>query len=127
MSSMSAAATRSGIALVAVLAAALLTGCGSSSSETAATASGSGSGGANSVKVAGYAYEPADLTVSAGTTVTFTNRDSTPHTATSKTPGAFDSGSIDTGGSGEITLEETGTFEYYCQFHPFMKGKITVE
>lgn len=74
-----------------------------------------------------YTYAPATITVPVGTTVTFTNRDSTPHTATSKKPGAFESGSIDTGRSGEVKLEQAGTFAYYCAFHPFMKGTIVVE
>jgi hypothetical protein len=55
------------------------------------------------------------------------HRDSTPHTATSKEPGVFESGSIDTGKSGKVKLEETGSFAYYCAFHPFMKGTIVVE
>jgi plastocyanin len=116
-------------ALSLILFAALVTGCGSdSSSENPAMKSASSSGAtAKAVTIADYTYEPADLIVPAGTTVTFTNEDSTPHTATSKQQGAFDSGSIDRGGSGSITLEKAGTFAYYCAFHPFMKGTITVE
>jgi plastocyanin len=118
--------TRLVLALIAF--SALLAGCGGSSDEKGSAAmSGPGSGGDDSVTIADYTYEPADLTVPAGTTITFTNEDSTPHTATSKTSGAFESGSIDTGKSGSITLKEAGTFAYYCQFHPFMKGTITVE
>jgi plastocyanin len=90
------------------------------------SASGSG-GAAEAVTIADYTYEPADLTVPVGTRVTFTNEDSTPHTATSKQQGTFDSGSIDTGKSGTIRLEQAGSFAYYCAFHPFMKGTITVE
>jgi plastocyanin len=106
----------------------LLAGCGSSgnSSGAASTAkSGSGSS-AKAVTIADYSFKPSDLTVPVGTTVTFTNTDSTPHTATSKRQGAFDSGPIDTGKTGSIKLNEAGTFAYYCQFHPFMKGTITV-
>lgn len=89
---------------------------------------GSGSGGsAKAVTIADYTYEPGDLVVPVGTKVTFTNEDSTPHTATSKERGAFDSGSVDTGKNSEIALEKAGTFQYYCAFHPFMKGTITVE
>ncbi|MFN8163229.1 MAG: cupredoxin domain-containing protein [Solirubrobacterales bacterium] len=39
----------------------------------------------------------------------------------------IESGSIDTGEAATITLEKPGTFAYYCAFHPFMKGTITVE
>lgn len=106
---------RIGAALVLIAAAALLAGCGGSSDDTKA------------VTIADFLYEPDAITVPAGTEVTFTNEDAAPHTATSKDQGAFDSGSIGTGESGSITLEETGTFDYYCAFHPFMKGTITVE
>jgi plastocyanin len=119
---------RTRIALVLIAFAALLAGCGGSSGDDSTAQSGSGSGGGmKSVTIADYTYEPADLTVPAGTTVAFTNEDSTPHTATSKDQGAFDSGSIDTDETGAVTLEEAGSFQYYCAFHPFMKGTITVE
>lgn len=77
--------------------------------------------------IADFLYKPADLTVPAGTTVEFTNEDSTPHTATSKESGTFETGSIDTGKSATVTLDKPGTYAYYCAFHPFMKGTITVE
>jgi plastocyanin len=108
--------------------AALLVGCGGSSDGADRTSSSpSESGGAKAVTIQDYTYEPASITVAKGTTVTFTNRDSTPHTATSKQSGRFESGSIDTGESGSVTLDETGTFAYYCVFHPFMKGTVVVE
>jgi plastocyanin len=99
----------------------------SASGDSSASSSASGGSGAKSVTIQNYTYKPASLTVPVGTTVEFTNQDSTPHTATSKQSGAFESGPIDTGKSGEITLDKTGTFAYYCVFHPFMKGTITVE
>ncbi len=116
-------------ALFPIVAAALLAGCGGgSSSSDDSTASGSASdGGAKSVKIVDYVYKPANLTVPVGTRVSFANEDSTPHTATSKEQGAFDSGSVGTGETGAVTLGEAGSFEYYCAFHPFMKGTITVE
>ena len=77
--------------------------------------------------IAEYLYEPAKIVVPKGTTVTFTNRDAAPHTATSKKAGTFESGTIKQGQAGEVTLEETGSFTYYCLFHPFMKGAIVVE
>jgi plastocyanin len=113
--------------LLAVIAV-MLVGCGSSGGGTDQSAPGSGGGAsAQAVTIQDYTYKPASITVPRGTTVTFTNRDSTPHTATSKESGAFESGSIDTGKSGTVKLEESGTFAYYCAFHPFMKGTIVVE
>jgi plastocyanin len=121
------------VAIPLVVAALVFAGCGGGG-DTDSTPSGSPSGsaaasasGPQAVTIADYTYEPAQLTVPAGTTVEFTNEDSTPHTATSKQSGAFETGSIDTGKSAEVTLEDPGTYAYYCAFHPFMKGTITVE
>ena len=113
-----------GLSLLAAIAV-WLVGCGGGGDGTDRT-SRCGSDGTK-VTIADYEYAPAEFIVPVGTTVTFSNRDSTPHTATSKRSGAFESGSLDTGQSGEVTLEEPGTFAYYCLFHPFMKGKIVVE
>jgi plastocyanin len=108
------------IALVFTLFALAFAGCGSSGD-------GASSSATRSVTIKDYEYAPANLTVPVGTTVAFTNQDSTPHTATSKDSGAFESGPIDTDKSATIKLEKAGTFAYYCVFHPFMKGTITVE
>jgi plastocyanin len=121
------------IGLVLTVIALALAGCGGGGDDSTGTSSGSapssgsGGGGPKSVTIADYSYKPADITVPVGTSVRFTNEDSTPHTATSKESGAFDSGSVDTGQSASVTLDEAGTFAYYCVFHPFMKGTITVE
>jgi plastocyanin len=114
----------SAVFLLAALAT-LVAGCGGGGGDQSSPAA-SGAG-VSAVTIEDYTYKPASIMVPKGTTVTFTNRDSTPHTATSKQSGAFESGSIDTGKSGKVTLEETGTFAYYCLFHPFMKGTIVVE
>lgn len=117
-----------GAALLLAAVAVLLVGCGGSSGDGADRASsGAAAGGARAVTIQDYLYEPARITVPRGATVTFTNRDSTPHTATSKASGGFETGSLDSGRSGEVTLEESGSFAYYCVFHPFMKGTIVVE
>ena len=118
------------IALALALSALALAGCGGGAdSSSSAARSGSAAtprGAAEAVTIKDYEYGPATLTVPVGTTVKFSNRDSTPHTATSKDGGGFESGPIDTGKSATIKLEEAGTFSYYCVFHPFMKGTITV-
>jgi plastocyanin len=116
------------LALAAI--AVLVGGCGGGGDSTSTTgpASGSGSaGGGSEVTIADYTYDPAEITVSKGTTVVFANQDSTAHTATSKDSGVFESGAIEPGKSGKVTLRKTGSFAYYCAFHPFMKGTIEVE
>ena len=60
-----------------------------------------------------------------GTTVIIRNDDSAGHTCTSD-DGAFDSGSIDGGGTFEFTFTEAGTFAFHCKVHPAMTGTITV-
>jgi plastocyanin len=70
-------------------------------------------------------YEPASLTVSAGTTVTWVNNSSTAITVTSP-DGLFDSESVAAGGSFSYTFDTPGTFRYFCVPYPHMKGVITV-
>ena len=115
-------------ALLPVLVVAGLAGCGGGGGADTATeaAQGAGAGTGDAVEIVDFAYKPADLTVAKGTTVEFTNEDSTAHTATAK-GGAFDSGAIQPGKSSKVTLDQNGTFTYSCSFHPFMKGTITVE
>ena len=110
----------------------LLAGCGgggtdSTSSGSSAASQPAPAKGGDAVTISEYEYSPAELTVPVGTVVKITNKDSTPHTVTSKESGVFESGPIDTDKSGEIKLEKAGTYAYYCAFHPFMKGTITVE
>ncbi|MFC2021001.1 cupredoxin family copper-binding protein [Chloroflexota bacterium] len=76
--------------------------------------------------IANFAYSPATITVPAGTTVTWYNRDSTPHTVTTREQ-MFDSGRMTQGETFSYTFTDKGTFEYYCIFHPYMTGKVIVE
>jgi plastocyanin len=118
-----------GAASILLAVAVLIAGCGGSDdgADRPASSADGETAGTKTVTIRDYLYKPGTITVPVGTTVTFTNRDSTQHTATSKQSGAFESGSLDTGQAGKVTLEETGTFAYYCLFHPFMKGTIVVE
>ncbi len=65
------------------------------------------------------------VTVPVGTTVTWTNEDSTAHTVTA-TDNSFDSGSINPGATFSYTFTKAGTFNYGCTFHPNMKSTVTV-
>lgn len=80
---------------------------------------------AHAVTIEGFAFSPAELTVAVGDTITFTNNDGAPHTATAL-EGSFDTGRLNRGESGEITLTAAGSFDYKCSFHPAMTGTITV-
>ena len=82
--------------------------------------------GAAEVKVSikGFAFVPAEVMMVKGTKVTWTNEDSTPHTATGKD---FDSGTLNKGQSWSKTFDTEGTHEYICTLHPSMKGKVVVK
>lgn len=111
-------------ALLLLAALLALAGCGGSGSSGSTV---SGGGGPKAVSIKNFAYAPADLTVAKGTTVKFTNGDSTNHTATATDASVFDTGTIAPGKTKSITLDKSGTFAFFCSFHPFMKGTITVE
>ena len=78
------------------------------------------------LNISDFDFAEKDVTVEAGTTVTWKNADDAIHTATAEGDG-FDTGDIPAGGSGEATLDEPGTYAYICVPHPFMKASITVE
>ena len=82
---------------------------------------------ANSVEIKGFAFNPGAITVAKGTTVTWTNEDSAPHTVTTtNAPVDFDSGRMSKGDTFSQTFDAAGTYEYYCSIHPNMKGKVIV-
>ena len=71
------------------------------------------------------AFAPDDLTVDAGSTVTWTNTDNTTHTSTSDAAG-WNSGNIPPGGHFSAMFPTAGTFSYHCTIHPGMIGTVTV-
>ena len=78
------------------------------------------------VQIKDFKFVPPDIEVNAGTTIRWTNEDDASHTASADERGSFDTGTIKTGQTKSATLREPGTFAYICDFHPFMKGQITV-
>jgi plastocyanin len=79
------------------------------------------------VDIKDFAYNPPELTVPVGGSVTWTNNDTAPHTATGLDREALQSGAIAPGASFTQTFDAAGTIEYFCEFHPNMKGSIVVE
>ena len=71
------------------------------------------------------AFVPGELSITAGTTVTWMNTDSTSHTSTSDTPG-WDSGIVPPGGQFSFGFQTAGTFSYHCAIHPGMVGTVIV-
>jgi plastocyanin len=82
--------------------------------------------GANNVAIQNFAFNPASLTVKAGTKVTWKNLDSTAHHVVSNT-GAFDSGILNNGMSYSFTFNKAGSYPYHCSIHPSMTGTIVVQ
>jgi len=91
-------------------------------------ASDSSNKSASEVTIKDFAFGPASLTVSKGTTVTWLHDDGAPHTVTTtKAPESFGSGNLTKGDSFSQTFDTTGTYEYFCSIHPKMKGTVVVQ
>jgi plastocyanin len=139
-------------AVAGTAAAVLLAGCGGSDSGTAkpeaaastlpttvanatvtnATVTAANAAGSGAVTVKQFQFMPAELTVKAGTTVTWTNQDDILHTATSgATPGTADGkfdGPMDgRGKSFSHLFDQPGRYPYFCNRHNSMTGTVVVE
>ena len=80
------------------------------------------------VKIDNFSFSPNELKISAGTTVTWTNRDDIPHTVVSSDdPKAFKSKVMDTDEKFSFTFSKPGTYPYFCSVHPKMVGKVVVQ
>ena len=103
------------------------TGADTSKPSASAPAPASAGGGKTvKLRISNFAFAPPTVTVAAGTTVTWTNEDSTAHTATASN-GRFDTGTIDPGQTKSFTFRKPGTYQYICSFHAFMHGTIVVK
>jgi plastocyanin len=76
-----------------------------------------------------YKFVPQTLTVPVGTTVTWVNHDTAPHTATHRTYGAeaFDTGDLPNGATFQHTFRTPGSYPYLCMYHQGMTGTIVVQ
>jgi plastocyanin len=104
------------------------------------TGNATGASGGDSVTISpgssvpsnGKFFVPDTLTVSKGTTVSWTNDDTTLHTVTSGSAESgnsgteFDSSYLAAGKTFQHQFNTAGTFDYYCTLHPYMKGKVVV-
>jgi plastocyanin len=77
------------------------------------------------VHIDNFVFQPGDLTVKVGTTITWTNRDDIPHTVVCA--GKFRSKPMDTDDSFSFTFTAAGDYKYFCSLHPHMTGMIKVE
>ncbi len=79
----------------------------------------------NVVYIDNFAFAPAKLTVPAGSTVTWTNRDEEPHTVVAN-DGSFHSPGMGSQATFSFTFGKVGTFDYVCSIHPFMRATVVV-
>jgi len=77
------------------------------------------------VHIDNFVFEPQQLTVKVGQTVTWTNRDDIPHTVVCA--GKFRSKTMDTDGTFTFTFTTAGEYKYFCSLHPHMQGVVKVE
>ncbi len=106
---------------MAALTAAALPAIGASGQAGIATAAH-----AATIEIANFKFAPPDLTVPAGTTVTWKNADDSPHRIADKN-GAYASAALDTDDSYSHTFATPGVYGYICSIHPYMVGKIVVK
>ncbi|MGZ8437179.1 MAG: cupredoxin domain-containing protein [Candidatus Limnocylindrales bacterium] len=106
----------------------------SAAASTAASSPAAGGGaactqnataGAVAVSIKGFAFNPADIQAKVGDTITFTNNDTAPHSATLD-DGSCSTGTISPGSADGLTFTAAGTYPFHCKIHPSMKGTITV-
>jgi plastocyanin len=76
------------------------------------------------VTIKNFAFEPAELSITAGDTVAWANEDSAPHTIKSD---LFQSGALATGDTYQFKFDTAGEYSYNCGIHPSMQGKIIVK
>ena len=85
-----------------------------------------------SVTINDSGYVPANISITVGQTVHWSNQGTTTHTVTSDN-GVFDSGTLSPpvgsttpGGTYSLAFANAGTYGYHCTLHPNMTGTITV-
>ena len=76
----------------------------------------------DTVHILNSGFIPVNLKIIVDNTVKWINEDNTTHTVTSE---KFDSGDLPAGSTFNYTFNSTGTFNYYCQYHP-EKGAVVV-
>lgn len=86
----------------------------------------SGSPGSNEVWLQNSTFNPSTITVGINTTIKWINKDNFAHTVTSNT-GAFNSGTINSGGTFTHQFSTAGSYPYKCTLHPSMTATVIVQ
>ena len=77
------------------------------------------------VSIRDFSFNPGQITVAPGTTVTWTNEGPSPHTTTAD-DGSWDSGTLQQGEDFSFTFDKPGTYTYHCSIHPDMTASVKV-
>lgn len=80
---------------------------------------------AEKVEIVEFTYDPDPVTIEAGGKVNWINRDAAPHTATAD-DGSFDTGTLEMGKLKSENFKEAGSYPYFCEIHPDMRGTVEV-
>jgi plastocyanin len=80
----------------------------------------------NTVTIENFAFQPANLQVTVGATVTWTNKDTAPHTVTFQDSSLKSSGILRQGDTYSYTFTKVGAFAYYCDLHRYMTAQVIV-
>ena len=110
-----------GLGMAALLAAAFVPAIGAG--DAAAIA---GAAPAATIQIANFKFGPPDLSVAAGTIVTWKNADDSPHRIADRN-GAYSSPALDTDDSFSHTFATPGVYKYFCSIHPYMVGTVAVK
>ncbi len=95
--------------------------------ETTTSEEQSGASAKERVVMRRIMYQPKTITVPVNTTIRWTNAESADHTVTSSDGTKLQSKILGKGGTYEATFTKPGTYRYFCEVHPFMKGVVIVE
>jgi plastocyanin len=125
-----------GAALLALLAAGALAGCGPEEDAQGAPGTSysvplgreSSTKETVTVRMRDFGYAPRRVRIHAGDSVRWTDDDHAPHTATAEqhAAGRFETGRVRSGHSSPVEFRKPGRYPYYCRFHPFMVGTVEV-
>jgi plastocyanin len=90
------------------------------------TKTNGGTPGPNEVWMENSVFNPVSISITSGTTITWTNKDGIAHTVTGNDGQPFDSGTIPANGTYTHTFPGVGLFNYRCTFHPSMVATVEV-
>jgi uncharacterized protein (TIGR03118 family) len=80
---------------------------------------------ASPVQIVNFTFAPGTLDISAGTQVTWTNKQNVQHDVTAD-DNQYHSDTLDVNGSFSHTYSAPGKYTYHCSIHPFMKATVVV-